>query len=329
MIRNVILDWSGTLVDDLDLVVRATNAVLGAYGAAPISEDEFRRDFELPLTKYYERLLPTIPLPEIDKVYHEFFARHRGSVALMPHAEAFLRLCRCSGRRLFLLSTMHAGHFEAQAGRFGIRPWFEEVYLDVADKAPRILDLLRVFRLAAPETLFIGDLVHDVEAAKAAGVVSAAVLTGFDPIEKLASAGPDLLLRDLGMLLRLWEPAQNREESIEIVDLQVTTRIGVPEAERAVPQRLWLDLSFQILPPFDQLGDEVARTVDYAAVAAAITEFANRSECRLIETFAAGITELLVRTFPLRNVRVAVKKVILPDTRFVRVRTASHGGRSE
>lgn len=269
MIRNVILDWSGTLVDD-----------------------------------------------------HEFFGRHRGSVALMPHAEGFLRLCRSTGRRLFLLSTMHVAHFEAQAGRFGIRPFFEEVYLDVADKAARISDLLRVHQLAAPETLFIGDRVHDLESAKAAGVVSAAVLTGFDPVEKLAPAGPDLLLRDLGTLMRLWEPGRNGEESIEIVDLQVTTRIGVPEAERALPQRLWLDVSFQILPPFNQLGDQVECTVDYGAVAAAVSDFAARNECRLVETFAARIAELLVRTFPLHNVRVAVKKVILPDTRFVRVRTA-------
>lgn len=322
MIRNVILDWSGTLVDDLDLVVRATNAVLTTYGSLPISKDEFRREFELPLKNFYERLLPTIPLPEIDRVYHEFYGRHGESVVLMPNADDFLRLCRSSRRRLFLLSTMHPGHFEAQAGRFGIRPWFEGVYLDVADKTAQILDLLRTHRLAPPETLFIGDLVHDVDAAKAAGVVSAAVLTGFDPVEKLAPARPDLLLRDLGMLLRLWEPGRNREESIEIVDLQVTTRIGVPELERAALQTLWLDLSFEIFSPFDRLGDRVERTVDYAAVAAAVTEFATRNECRLIETFAAGVTDLLVHTFPLHNVRVAVKKVILPNTRFVRVRTA-------
>jgi len=322
VIRNVILDWSGTLVDDLDVVVRATNAVLTTYGSSPISKDEFRRDFQLPLKNFYERLLPTIPLADIDRVYHEFFGRHRGSVTLMPHAEDFLRLCRSSGRRLFLLSTMHTGHFEAQAARFGIREWFEDVYLEVADKTARILDLLRIHQLAAPETLFIGDLVHDIDASKAAGVISAAVLTGFDPVDKLVPAQPDLLLRDLGMLLRLWEPGRSREERIEIVDLQVTTRIGVPEVERAALQTLWLDLSFQILSPFDQLGDRVERTVDYAAVAATVTEFAARSECRLIETFAADVMGLLVRTFPLRNVRVAVKKVILPNTRFVRVHTA-------
>ena len=49
VIRNVILDWSGTLVDDLDLVVRATNAVLDAYGSVPLSKDQFRQDFQLPL----------------------------------------------------------------------------------------------------------------------------------------------------------------------------------------------------------------------------------------------------------------------------------------
>ena len=41
--RNVIFDWSGTLVDDLPPVVEATNAVLRHYGLAAMDRTRFRR----------------------------------------------------------------------------------------------------------------------------------------------------------------------------------------------------------------------------------------------------------------------------------------------
>ena len=34
MIKNIILDWSGTVVDDLDAVIKATNSVLKAFWAS-------------------------------------------------------------------------------------------------------------------------------------------------------------------------------------------------------------------------------------------------------------------------------------------------------
>ena len=36
MFRNLIFDWSGTLVDDLGPVIEATNAVLGKYEIAAL-----------------------------------------------------------------------------------------------------------------------------------------------------------------------------------------------------------------------------------------------------------------------------------------------------
>ncbi|MBV9488663.1 MAG: dihydroneopterin aldolase [Verrucomicrobia bacterium] len=325
MIRNVILDWSGTLVNDLAAVVRATNAVLAKYGAPAVSEERFRREFVLPLPKYYQQVLPGVPLSGIDQVYHECFSRFHDSVALLQEAETFLRFCRATGRRMFLLSTVRRRHFEALAERFGIRRFFEAVYVDVADKTLQTVAVLRDHRLAPQETVLIGDMAHDIEAAQAAGVISVAVLTGFDPVEKLTAAGPDLLVRDLGRLQTIWEPGPSAEEWVEIVDLEVSTRIGVPEAERAAPQKLWLDLAFQLERPFAGLQDRVQRTVDYAAVAGAVREFAREHECHLIETFASRVGDLLRRSFPVRNVRVVLRKVVLPGTRCVQVRTSLTG----
>ena len=52
MFRNLIFDWSGTLVDDLGPVIEATNAVLGKYDLPPLDREGFRRRFRLPYREF-------------------------------------------------------------------------------------------------------------------------------------------------------------------------------------------------------------------------------------------------------------------------------------
>ncbi|MGH7975733.1 MAG: HAD family hydrolase, partial [Limisphaerales bacterium] len=62
MIRNIIFDWSGTLVDDLPAVLKASNFVLAQAGKSEMSLEEFRAEFSLPFTKFYDRHTPEIPM---------------------------------------------------------------------------------------------------------------------------------------------------------------------------------------------------------------------------------------------------------------------------
>ena len=55
MIRNIIFDWSGTLVDDLPAVWKATNYVLAQAERAEMTLEQFRAEFCLPFTSFYER----------------------------------------------------------------------------------------------------------------------------------------------------------------------------------------------------------------------------------------------------------------------------------
>jgi len=45
VIRNIIFGWSGTLVDDLPAVFRATNYVFGQAGLTELTIEEFRAEF--------------------------------------------------------------------------------------------------------------------------------------------------------------------------------------------------------------------------------------------------------------------------------------------
>ncbi|MCX7713644.1 MAG: HAD hydrolase-like protein, partial [Chthoniobacterales bacterium] len=96
-------------------------------------------------------------------------------------------------------------HFEKQASSLGVRDLFTATYTEVMDKREKIRWLLAEHGLKARETVFIGDMVHDVETARHGGVLSIAVLTGFDPVEKLIPAKPDILVQNLRMIFPFFD----------------------------------------------------------------------------------------------------------------------------
>jgi phosphoglycolate phosphatase len=197
VIRNIIFDWSGTLVDDLPAVLKASNFVLSQAGRPEISLDQFRAEFSLPFTKFYDRHTPHIPLPQLEKWFHSRFVQAQDSVCELPHARDFLEFCRAKKLRTFLLSTVHGDHFKAQCRVTGFDVFLDKPYTGVWDKRGKIREILRENDLCADETLFIGDMEHDIETARHGGVHSCAVLTGYNTLEQLRAAQPDLIVEHL------------------------------------------------------------------------------------------------------------------------------------
>jgi phosphoglycolate phosphatase len=200
VIRNIIFDWSGTLVDDLPAVLKASNFVLAQAGKSEMSLEQFRAEFSLPFTKFYDRHTPDVPMPQLEEWFHDEFKRAQTSVCELPHARKFLEFCRGEKFRTFLLSTVHADHFAAQCRVTGFDVFLEKPYTDVWDKRKKIHEILRENDLRADETLFVGDMEHDIETAKHGGVHSCAVLTGYNTLEQLRAAEPDLIVEHLSEL---------------------------------------------------------------------------------------------------------------------------------
>lgn len=107
---------------------------------------------------------------------------------------------------------------------------------------------------------------------------------------------------------------------IVIKSLAVQARVGVPDEERRLPQRLLLDITLTPRAAFEELQDDIAQTADYDAAARRIAAFAAERPRRLIETLAAEIATLLLAEFSVTAVEVEIRKFILPDTEYVAVR---------
>ncbi|MDB6027754.1 MAG: Nucleoside triphosphatase NudI [Verrucomicrobiales bacterium] len=205
MIRNIIFDWSGTLVDDLPAVLEATNYVFAQCGLKPLTLAEFRAEFCLPFTKFYDRYIPGRPMAELEGWFHGRFKQVQDNVVALPHAQDFLEFCRQHKIRTFLLSTVHTDHWVVQAKATDLGKFIDVPYSNIWDKREKIHDILRENQLDPQETLFIGDMQHDVETAKHGGIFSCAVLTGYNRLEQLRAAEPDLICEHLRELREILE----------------------------------------------------------------------------------------------------------------------------
>jgi dihydroneopterin aldolase len=107
---------------------------------------------------------------------------------------------------------------------------------------------------------------------------------------------------------------------ISIVDLEVFYRVGVPDAERAKPQRLLLTVEMECDFSKAAKTDSIADTIDYFAVSQMLLKFGEGKSWKLIEKLAADIAGAILSEFKPHSVTVEVKKFPIPQARHVSVR---------
>ncbi len=184
-------------MNDLPPVVKTTNHVL------TITLDEFRREFCLPIRKFYQQRLPNVPQAALARVFLEEYPKHRHEIALLPHTRDFLEFCANRRMGAFIASTVDAGTYQEQMQRYDIERYIRRAYIGIEDKTRAIHDILSDNQLTAEETMFVGDMEHDIDAGKAGGVHTCAVLSGYNHAEALRAARPDFVCEHLGELQRL------------------------------------------------------------------------------------------------------------------------------
>jgi dihydroneopterin aldolase len=117
-------------------------------------------------------------------------------------------------------------------------------------------------------------------------------------------------------------------DEIHIEQLDIFTRIGVPEEERAKPQRLTVSISFWPYQRTSDLADHIERAVNYSAVAEETKNFMRDQSVNLIETLADRLASHLLKSFPIQKVTIELRKFVLQDAKYVSVtvtRTACVG----
>jgi 7,8-dihydroneopterin aldolase/epimerase/oxygenase len=109
-------------------------------------------------------------------------------------------------------------------------------------------------------------------------------------------------------------------DSIRITDLEVFFRIGVPDHERAQPQRLLITIDIERDLRFAGAADDLTKTIDYYAVVQRILKLGENREWKLLEALAEEIATIILKEFGAFSAIVEVKKFIIPQTQSVSVK---------
>ena len=202
MIKNILFDWSGTLMDNLTTTYKATMYIFEKLGGKPISFEEYRERFFLPYMNFWKKHFPDCTEKQIAKLFREGLDAS-GDAGLYPGIKNVLKRLHDKGIKLAVISSGPQEKIIADAKRYGVFDYFQEINGNILDKAEVITEILKRNNFQPEETMYVGDMAHDIEAGKKGGVVSIGISWGHKSKETLEAANPDYLIFDIVELEKL------------------------------------------------------------------------------------------------------------------------------
>jgi phosphoglycolate phosphatase-like HAD superfamily hydrolase len=194
-VAHLIWDWNGTLLDDLTLVVAATNVSLAGAGGPQVTAEEHRRDYRRPINDYYAHVLGR-PLADgefvqLDRSFHD--AYRLGLPAATLAVDAIEAMTAWRGTQSLLSMYFHDELIPAVTAR-GIHlrlsrmDGLRETH-GGGPKAPHLRAHLDALGLPGGECVLIGDSVDDAHAAEEVGATSVLYVGGFTHEDILRATG--------------------------------------------------------------------------------------------------------------------------------------------
>lgn len=198
MIKNIIFDWSGVIIDDLVPVHKTTMRLFKELGVQEISLEEFKKEWEQPYMLFYNKYNVPIRREEEQILFRKLYrlTSLEQPSSLFPSVMDTLDRFKKSGINMIVVSSSSLENITNEIERFGLHGLFSEINADVHDKAEIINETMERNNFNPEETIFIGDTTHEVEAGRRANTLTATVTWGYQAEDKLKSSNPDFIIHD-------------------------------------------------------------------------------------------------------------------------------------
>ena len=206
--KTIIFDLDGTLIDSYYAIQESLNYVLEHYGLAKVDLPTVKKMVGRGLENLMqqavgdERKEQAIAL--FRKSYDETVMR---GTFLLPEVAQTIRALYEKGIKMAVASNKPSIYSRTILENFELNPFFEACYgPDVVKQAkphPAMLEgLMKELNADKRETLYVGDMVIDVETARNAGVPVALIATGGNSSDELRSLNPDYFIDRFSDLLK-------------------------------------------------------------------------------------------------------------------------------
>jgi phosphoglycolate phosphatase len=197
-INELILDWNGTVMSDLERSWEVTNRLLSDVGAPLLTVAQFQSQFTLPMRRFFTDIqVPADRLDDVERRWNRTCASIRAPLAW--GARELLRQCKAAGVEVGVVTGADPALVRADASYHGIDSLVSWIAGPSLDKGTTLASMVHSGRGVA----FVGDTVHDIASARSAGLIAIGMVGGYTPLERIHEANPDLVVDDLLSLVPL------------------------------------------------------------------------------------------------------------------------------
>ena len=212
MIKAVIFDLDGTLLNTIDDLANSVNFMLEKFGFPIFSVEEYKYKVGNGMRKLIERSLPQTYKndEQIEKslsVFMDYYNQHKNDNTA-PYEGIIDLLNDLKNAGIKLAVVTNKAHLSA-------KPLIENTFIGVFDEVcgqkenvptkpnpQSVLNVLETLNVAPEDCLFVGDSGVDMQTAKNANIKAVGVLWGFRKKEELLENGADVIISTPNELLK-------------------------------------------------------------------------------------------------------------------------------
>lgn len=203
MIKNIVFDFNGTLVDDLDVSIDALNECIKKYlvDVELVSKERYLEIFRFPVGPLYQELgfdFTKIDYNELANFFISYYeSRAFNECKLFDEVIPVLKTLKNEGLKLYILSASYIDLLIEMLKKYGILEYFDGLVAlenkHGGSKIERGKAYFAEHQIDPSECIMIGDTVHDIEVAHELGMDCISYDKGHNSHSKLKSINPKVI----------------------------------------------------------------------------------------------------------------------------------------
>jgi len=197
MIKHIIFDFDGTVVDSRYLAVELFNQLAVKYGFRKIKETEFEFFRSLSITERCKTIhAPIYMIPLIYTELKRGYQKSTTHLRVFPGIKKLLKRLKEKGFKLSIISSNSVDNINKFLRKNNIDV-FDNVYSsrNYFGKDKALNFFLKKHKLKGKDVVYIGDERRDIVACRKNNIKIISVSWGFDSIELLSKENPDFLVK--------------------------------------------------------------------------------------------------------------------------------------
>ena len=191
----LVLDFNGTIIDDVDLCLNILNHLLEERNYKKVSLEEYKHIFTFPIKKYYINAGFDLEKYSFTSISNEFISLYQKAslnCKLYEGINELIDKCNNNEVKVVLLSASQIDNLKEQTDHFGLSEKFEVILGTSTIEAASKVEIGKNYFKDKQDKkiLFVGDTTHDAEVASAIGADALLITHGHQARDVLLKANP-------------------------------------------------------------------------------------------------------------------------------------------